>query len=67
METQEGNQPLHKVTLWRPVPSPESHRTLLSVFAKGYDSSSKGWRNGDGNVYLAGGYVSADCRYLRLV
>jgi hypothetical protein len=59
IETQEGNQPLHTVTLWRPVPSPKSHHMLLSVFAKGYSSSHEGWRNGDGNVYLAGGYASA--------
>ncbi|KAI7974271.1 hypothetical protein EIK77_006676 [Talaromyces pinophilus] len=58
-ETQGDDLPLHSVRLWRPLPTPDSHRLLLSVFAKDRRLSNTGWKNGDGNIYLAGGYASA--------
>ncbi|KAH8693548.1 hypothetical protein BGW36DRAFT_453874 [Talaromyces proteolyticus] len=59
VEDQGGALPLHIVTLARPLPTPDSHRILLSVFGEGAKLSTNGWKNGDGNVYLAGGYASA--------
>lgn len=47
----------HEVKLLRPLPNPKSHNLLLEVFDR--NIPSKVWRNGDGNVYLAGGYASA--------
>lgn len=58
-ETQGEDLPLHSVRLWRPLPTPDSHRLLLSVFTKDHRLSNKGWENGDENIYLAGGYASA--------
>lgn len=52
----------HTVHLMRPLVSPKSHALLKEVFGAGpqVPRSSKGlWRNGDGNVYIAGGFASA--------
>ncbi|KAK2764505.1 hypothetical protein FQN54_009200 [Arachnomyces sp. PD_36] len=51
----------HTVHLMRPLVSPKSHALLQDVFGAGpHAPRSKGtWRNGDGNVYIAGGYASA--------
>lgn len=53
----ESGKSLHVVKLLRPLPNPTSHNVLLEVFNR--KVPSKLWRNGDGNVYLAGGYASA--------
>lgn len=59
-EDYEDDHALHVVNLTRPLPTPDSHDLLLAAFGKqNYLSDSKFWKNGDGNVYLAGGYASA--------
>ena len=49
----------HITYLSRPLPTPKSHELLLSVMGRGSANEYTGWRNGDGGIYLAGGYASA--------
>ncbi|GFG16984.1 hypothetical protein IFM61392_09797 [Aspergillus lentulus] len=45
--------------LRRPLPTPQSHDLLLSVFGKVPTHERRKWTNGQDRVYLAGGYASA--------
>ena len=56
---EDADRSLHKVDINRPLPSPQSHDLLLAVFNRNFETDLEIWRNGDGNVYLAGGYASA--------
>ena len=51
---EDANGQLHRLEIYRPLPTPESHNLLLDVFNR----KSETLKNGDGNVYLAGGYAS---------
>lgn len=47
------NKTLRSVTFTRVLRNPTSQRLINEIFEGG---ASKGWRNGDGGVYLAGGW-----------